>query len=78
MALDCNYPYNDLLKEIVNDIRFGAKIGVSNEYKVVSNSTNAPSTLEYGDRVSDSLCKMMQDSFIMGPFPRTTGSQGSW
>ena len=54
MALNCNYPYKDLLKEIVNNIRFGANIGVSNEYRVVSNSTIAPSTLEYGDRVSDS------------------------
>ena len=55
MALDCNYPYEDLLEEIVNDIRFGANIGVSNEYRVVSNSTNAPSALEIGDRVSDSM-----------------------
>ena len=56
MALECNYPYKELLKEIVNVIRFGADIRVAEEFRVASNSTNAPSALKYGDRVSDSLC----------------------
>ena len=65
MAMECDYPYKELLDEIVNDIRFGATIGVPQEF---SNKTNAPSALEYGDRVPDSLCKMMHDGYLMGPF----------
>ena len=68
MALECSYPYKELLKDIVNDIRFGVDIGVAKEFRVASNNTNAPSALEYGDRVSDSLCKMMQNGYLMGPF----------
>ena len=53
---------------VLIDIRNGVNIGVAEEYRVVSSSTNAPNSFEYGDRVSDSLCKMMQEGFIMGPF----------
>ena len=68
MAMECDYPYKELLDEIVNDIQFEVSIGVVQEFRVASNSTNAPSALEYGDRVSDSLCKMMHDRYLMGPF----------
>ena len=68
MARECNYPYKELLNEIVNDIRFGANIGVEQEFRVASNSTNTPISLEYGDKVSDSLSKMMRDGYLMGPF----------
>ena len=57
MALNTNFLYENVLKEVVADIRNWANIG--EEYRVVSSSTNAPNALEYGDRVSDSLCKMM-------------------
>ena len=43
-------------------------IGVSDQYRIQSRSTNAPSAYDFGDRVSDSLCKMMKDGYIMGPF----------
>ena len=53
---------------MVNDVKFGARLGVADSYRVQSSSTNAPSAYEFGDRVSDSLCKMMREGYIMGPF----------
>ena len=61
MAIEYDYPYKELLGKIINNIKYGANIGVAQECRVASDSTNAPSALEYGDRVSDSLCKMLQD-----------------
>ena len=47
MAMECDYPYKELLGKIVNDIKYGANIGVAQECRVARNSTNAPSA--YGD-----------------------------
>ena len=68
MAWETRYPYPTIMREVVNDIKFGARLGVAHSYRVESHSTNAPSAYDFGDRVSDSLCKMMQDGYIMGPF----------
>ena len=68
MAWETRYPYPTIMREVVNDIKFGAKLGVAHSYRVESHSTNAPSAYDFGDRVSDSLCKMMQEGYIMGPF----------
>ena len=38
------------------------------QYRAQSSSTNAPSAFEFGNRVSDSLCKLMRVGYIMGPF----------
>ena len=68
MAWETRYPYPTIMREVVNDIKFGARLGVAHSYRVESHSTNAPSAYDFGDRVSDSLCKMMQEGYIMGPF----------
>ena len=68
LARESNYPYPSILGEVIRDIRIGAMIGVPEQYRVQSSSTNAPSAFDFGDRVSDSLCKMMRDGYIMGPF----------
>ena len=68
LARESNYPYPSILQEVILDIKNGAMIGVPEQYRVQSSSTNAPSAFDFGDRVSDSLCKMMRDGYIMGPF----------
>ena len=68
LATETNYPYPSILQEVIRDIKNGAMIGVNDQYRIPSRSTNAPSAYDYGDRVSDSLCKMMRDGYIMGPF----------
>ena len=67
-AIESNYPYPSILRDVITDIKTGAMIGVQEQYRVQSVSTNAPSAFEFGDRVSDSLCKMMREGYIMGPF----------
>ena len=68
LAWETGYPYPTILRDVVNDIKFGARLGVADSYRVQSSSTNAPSAYEFGERVSDSLCKMMREGYIMGPF----------
>ena len=68
LAWETGYPYPTILRDVVNDVKFGARLGVADSYRVQSSSTNAPSAYEFGDRVSDSLCKMMREGYIMGPF----------
>ena len=58
LAGESNYPYPSILREVILDIINGAMIGVPDQYRVQSRSTNAPSAYDFGDRVSDSLCKM--------------------
>ena len=36
MALDLNYPNKDLLEDIINEIRLGANIGVSEKKSVIA------------------------------------------
>ena len=68
VAWETAYPNKAVLGNVLADIREGANIGVDDEHRQASDSTNALSALEYGERVSDSLCKMMKEGFIMGPF----------
>ena len=68
LARETNYPYPSILGEVILDIKNGARIGVPEQHRVQSRSTNAPSAFDFGDRVSDSLCKMMKEGYIMGPF----------
>ena len=68
LAWETDFPYPTILRKVVNDVKFGANLGVADMYRVQSSSTNAPSAYEFGDRVSDSLCKMMKEGYIMGPF----------
>ena len=68
LAWETRYPFPTIMRDVVNDIKFGARLGVAESYRVQSTSTNAPSAFEFGERVSDSLCKMMKEGYIMGPF----------
>ena len=67
LANETNYPYPDLLQVILTDVEQGAKLGVIQGSDVPSDSTNAPSSFQYGAQVSDAICKMITEGFVMGP-----------
>ena len=43
LAVETNYPYPSILQEVISDIKNGAMIGVADQYRIQSRSTNAPS-----------------------------------
>ena len=67
LATETNYPYPHLLQIILTDVEQGAKLGVIQGSDVASDSTNAPSSFQYGAQVSDAICKMISEGFVMGP-----------
>ena len=67
MAREFNYPYEDILRNVIQDLKEGASIGVAQGSDVPSDSTNAPSAYENGEKVTDGLCQMIKDGFVMGP-----------
>ena len=70
-ASESGFLNTDLLHQILCDVKQGASIGVAQGMDVPSDSTNAPSALEYGQQVSDAICKMIDEGFVMGPFDET-------
>ena len=65
-----NYPFPDLMETILHDVEEGAGIGVSNECKVPSKATNAPSAYEQGEKVSDEIASWIKKGFAIGPFKK--------
>jgi hypothetical protein len=68
LANETGYPYSDLLEVVLRDVEEGTDIGVIIGSDVPSDSTNAPSSFEFGAQVSDSICKMISEGHVMGPF----------
>ena len=64
------YPNEAVLAKVLSDLRVGARIGVSEEYRVASKSTNAPSALEHGREVTDALLDWIEDGYVIGPFDK--------
>ena len=60
------FPYPCLLKEIYQDVKNGASLGVSKEYQVPSKATNAPSALEDGEKVSDEIASWIEKGYVIG------------
>ena len=71
LALVYQYPNAEALGKAVHDLSFGADIGVhkSDEplAREASTSTNAPSSYEFGDRVTDSIISWIKKGFCIGP-----------
>ena len=65
-----NYPFPCLMREIIDDIRRGASLGVSEECQVSSTATNAPSAIEEGEKVSDELASWISKGFVIGPLEK--------
>jgi hypothetical protein len=68
LAEETEFPYPDLLEVIIQDVQSGASIGVIQGSDVPTDSSNAPSAFVCGAQISDTICKMISDGFVMGPF----------
>ena len=70
MANQTKYPFPCLLKEIHQDIKNGASLGVAKECQISSTATNAPSAIEDGEKVSDELASWISKGFVIGPLEK--------
>ena len=61
------HPDMDLVLQIARDLRKGCDLGTRGVALCPSTSTNAPSALEYGDRVTDSIVQGIKDKIMIGP-----------
>ena len=61
------FPFPCLLKEIYQDIKNGASLGVSKDCQIPSTATNAPSAFEEEEKVSDELASWIAKGFVIGP-----------
>jgi hypothetical protein len=68
LAGETAFPYPEILREILKNVKEGASIGVARGSDVRSDSTNAPSASESGAQISDAICKIIEEGFVMGPF----------
>ena len=72
LAMQHQYPDSSALEKAVEDLTNGADIGVHKAdaplASLPSDSTNAPSSHLYGDRVTDSIVSWIKKGFAMGPF----------
>ena len=58
------------LGRVLQYLREGAKIGVNEECRVASKSTNAASALEKGEEVTDALVDWLENKVVIGPYDR--------
>ena len=70
LARKTDFPNEAILEKILSDLREGARIGVKEEYRVSSSSTNAPSAIEHGQEVTEALLDWLEDGFVIGPFSK--------
>ena len=68
LAEEFGFPNEAILSAVVGDLRHGARIGVSDGYRVPSTSTNAPSALEHGEEVTDALLQWVEEGLVIGPY----------
>ena len=70
MANQTKYPFPCLLREIHQDLKNGASLGVEKECQISSTATNAPSAIEDGEKVSDELASWISKGFVIGPLEK--------
>ena len=68
LARQVRYPDQAMLTRVLSYLREGAKLGVSRECQVSSTSSNAPSSLEHGEEVTDALVEWLDNKYAIGPF----------
>ena len=68
-ALNARFPDRKTLDKVYNDLKHGARIGCKEEYRYPSTSSNAPSALNFGRQVSDSIADWISKGFVYGPVP---------
>ena len=70
MAIDTGFTDMDLLNVVCNDLKVGANIGCSEEFRGSSTATNAPSSFNQGEKVSDAICEWLHKGYAIGPLDR--------
>ena len=70
MAIDTGFHDTKLLEQVYNDLKSGANIGCSEEYRVASTATNALSAHEQGEKVSEAICEWIDQGYAIGPMNR--------
>ena len=68
LAEEVRFPYPNILCQILKDIREGASLGMSQGNDIPSDSANSLSAFVRGGQISDTICKIITQKFIMGPF----------
>ena len=68
MAIDAGFHDLELLEMIYSDLKYGAKLGCKGRFREPTKSSNAPSSFEYGERVSDSICEWIKAGYAAGPY----------
>lgn len=62
-----NHPDMATVLDIARDLKFGCDLGTRGEYLCPSTSDNAPSAVEYGNRVTDSIVDGIEKGIMIGP-----------
>ena len=68
--LGARYPFKGTLEKVVRDVKVGAHLGVSSEFRKSSTATNAPSAIEVGLQVTDAVLGWLNDGYAIGPFEK--------
>ena len=67
LAVACGFKNRGLLDAILKDVKFGARIGCKDPFRAPSRSSNAPSALENGEKVTDAIACWAASKFVYGP-----------
>lgn len=67
-AEELGYPNKAALEKVRVDLTYGARLGVAEEYRKASTSTNAASALDHGEEVTDALLDWLKEGYCIGPF----------
>ena len=67
LAAECGFKDQQLLQKILADVRGGAEIGCKGHFRNPSKSTNAPSALEEGEKVTDAIASWVKKGYVYGP-----------
>lgn len=68
-AMSARYPDRKTLNKVYADLKFGARIGCGTGFRSPTRSSNAPSALDHGQHVSDSIADWISKGFVYGPVP---------
>ena len=71
-ALGLKYECEDTvtLEKVYKDLTEGARLGVSEESRIQSTSSNAPSSFDHGEEVTDALIDWLHKGFAIGSFDK--------
>ena len=65
-----------MLEKVCTDLKEGARLGVSEDCRVPTTITNAPSALDHGEEVTDALIYWQNEKYAIGPFDENKKNSG--